>query len=72
MSADTGTKSIPLSSPFLDERDEEFVLGVLRSGRLSLGPSIDRSGVTSAAVPHMNTSSARYRSERMMFCSLTT
>jgi perosamine synthetase len=42
VSADTGTKSIPLSSPFLDERDEELVLQVLRSGRLSLGPSIDR------------------------------
>lgn len=33
---------IPLSSPYLDERDEELVLEVLRSGRLSLGPSIDR------------------------------
>ena len=35
-------KSIPLSSPYLDERDEELVLDVLRSGRLSLGPAIDR------------------------------
>jgi perosamine synthetase len=34
--------SIPLSSPYLDERDEELVLEVLRSGRLSLGPAIDR------------------------------
>ena len=33
---------IPLSSPFLDEREEELVLEVLRSGRLSLGPTIDR------------------------------
>ena len=33
---------IPLSSPYLDERDEELVLEVLRSGRLSLGPAIDR------------------------------
>ena len=43
---DTGvrqeTREIPLSSPFLDERDEELVLEVLRSGRLSLGPTIDR------------------------------
>ncbi|HWN20493.1 MAG TPA: DegT/DnrJ/EryC1/StrS family aminotransferase, partial [Gaiellaceae bacterium] len=30
------------SSPYLDERDEELVLEVLRSGRLSLGPTIDR------------------------------
>jgi perosamine synthetase len=37
---DTG--SIPLSSPYIDERDEELVLEVLRSGRLSLGPTIDR------------------------------
>jgi perosamine synthetase len=33
---------VPLSRPFLDERDEEAVLEVLRSGRLSLGPAIDR------------------------------
>jgi perosamine synthetase len=38
----TDTRSIPLSSPFLDEREEELVLEVLRSGRLSLGPWIDR------------------------------
>ena len=38
----TGIRSIPLSSPYLDERDEELVLEVLRSGRLSLGPTIDR------------------------------
>ena len=38
----TGLRAIPLSSPYLDERDEELVLEVLRSGRLSLGPSIDR------------------------------
>src|SRR5262249_49974148 len=30
------------SAPFLDEREEELVVDVLRSGRLSLGPSIDR------------------------------
>jgi perosamine synthetase len=33
---------IPLSGPFLDEREEELVLEVLRSGRLSLGPMVDR------------------------------
>jgi perosamine synthetase len=38
----TGTRAIPLSSPYLDERDEQLVLEVLRSGRLSLGPAIDR------------------------------
>jgi perosamine synthetase len=35
-------RRIPLSSPYIDERDEELVLEVLRSGRLSLGPAIDR------------------------------
>jgi perosamine synthetase len=34
--------AIPLSGPFLDEREEELVLEVMRSGRLSLGPMIDR------------------------------
>jgi perosamine synthetase len=38
----TETRKVPLSSPYLDERDEELVLEVLRSGRLSLGPAIDR------------------------------
>ena len=33
---------VPLSRPYVDERDEELVLEVLRSGRLSLGPSIER------------------------------
>jgi perosamine synthetase len=33
---------IPLSRPYFDEREEELVLEVLRSGRLSLGPTIDR------------------------------
>jgi dTDP-4-amino-4,6-dideoxygalactose transaminase len=36
------TTRIPLSRPFLGEREEELVLDVLRSGRLSLGPTIDR------------------------------
>ncbi|HEX6662693.1 MAG TPA: DegT/DnrJ/EryC1/StrS family aminotransferase [Gaiellaceae bacterium] len=35
-------ESLPLSRPWLDEREEELVLEVLRSGRLSLGPWIDR------------------------------
>jgi len=36
------TRTIGLSLPWLDEREEELVVDVLRSGRLSLGPSIDR------------------------------
>jgi perosamine synthetase len=35
-------KPVPLSGPYIDARDEELVLGVLRSGQLSLGPMIDR------------------------------
>jgi perosamine synthetase len=35
-------REIPLARPYLDEREEELVLEVLRSGRLSLGPTIDR------------------------------
>jgi perosamine synthetase len=38
----TGTREIPLARPLFDEREEELVLDVLRSGRLSLGPTIDR------------------------------
>jgi len=38
----TALRPVPLSAPYIDERDEELVLEVLRSGRLSLGPSIDR------------------------------
>ena len=34
-------REIPLSAPYFDEREEELVLEVLRSGRLSLGPTID-------------------------------
>jgi perosamine synthetase len=35
-------RQIGLSAPWLDEREEELAVEVLRSGRLSLGPSIDR------------------------------
>jgi dTDP-4-amino-4,6-dideoxygalactose transaminase len=35
-------EQVPLSGPYLGEREEELVLEVLRSGRLSLGPSVDR------------------------------
>ena len=35
-------RDIPLSRPWLDEREEQLVLEVLRSGRLSLGPWIER------------------------------
>jgi perosamine synthetase len=38
----SATRTIGLSLPWLGEREEELVLEVLRSGRLSLGPSIDR------------------------------
>jgi dTDP-4-amino-4,6-dideoxygalactose transaminase len=34
--------AIPLARPWLDEREEELVLEVMRSGRLSLGPWIER------------------------------
>jgi perosamine synthetase len=33
---------VPLSGPYLDTREEDAVIAVLRSGRLSLGPAIDR------------------------------
>jgi perosamine synthetase len=33
---------VPLARPWIGEREEELVLEVLRSGRLSLGPTIDR------------------------------
>jgi perosamine synthetase len=35
----TTAAAVGLSAPWLDERDEELVLEVLRSGRLSLGPA---------------------------------
>ena len=35
-------RPVPLSGPFLDGREEELVLEVMRSGRLSLGPTVDR------------------------------
>jgi perosamine synthetase len=38
----TARAPIPLSGPFLDEREEELVLEVIRSGRLSLGPAAAR------------------------------
>ena len=36
------TRELPLSRPWIDEREEELVLEVLRSGRLSLGPWIEQ------------------------------
>jgi dTDP-4-amino-4,6-dideoxygalactose transaminase len=39
---ETAQREIPLARPYLGEREEELVLEVLRSGRLSLGPTIDR------------------------------
>ena len=38
----TAVRRIPLSRPYIGEREEELVLEVLRSGRLSMGPVIDR------------------------------
>jgi dTDP-4-amino-4,6-dideoxygalactose transaminase len=35
-------RQVGLSAPWLDDREEELVVEVLRSGRLSLGPTIDR------------------------------
>jgi perosamine synthetase len=35
----TSTRRINLSGPWIDERDEQLVLDVLRSGHLSLGPT---------------------------------
>lgn len=35
------TRDIPLARPYIGEREEELVLEVLRTGRLSLGPTID-------------------------------
>jgi perosamine synthetase len=36
------TRPVQLSGPYFDEREEELLLGVLRSGWLSLGPMLDR------------------------------
>jgi perosamine synthetase len=36
------TREIPLSAPWIDGREEDLVLEALRSGRLSLGPMVDR------------------------------
>jgi perosamine synthetase len=43
-STDAGllSEEIPLSAPWLGEREEELALEALRSGRLSLGPMVDR------------------------------
>jgi len=38
----TDIRVIPLARPLMDEREEELVVEVLRSGRLSLGPTIER------------------------------
>jgi perosamine synthetase len=37
-----GQRAIPLSLPYIGEREQELVREVLQSGRLSLGPTIDR------------------------------
>ncbi|MEP6892937.1 MAG: DegT/DnrJ/EryC1/StrS family aminotransferase, partial [Gaiellaceae bacterium] len=38
----SAVRQIGLSAPWLDEREEELAVEVMRSGRLSLGPSIDQ------------------------------
>jgi perosamine synthetase len=38
----TAATRVPLARPYFTEREEELVLEVLRSGRLSLGPTIER------------------------------
>jgi perosamine synthetase len=38
----SAVRPIALSRPYINEREEELVLEVLRSGRLSLGPAIER------------------------------
>jgi perosamine synthetase len=35
------TQEIPLSAPYIGEREEELVIETLRSGRLSLGPMVE-------------------------------
>ena len=35
-------QEVPLSAPYVDEREEELVLEALRSGRLALGPMLER------------------------------
>ena len=42
MSGGPDTDPIPLARPEIDEREEALVLEVLRSGRLSLGPMVER------------------------------
>ena len=42
MSGGPDTDPIPLARPEIDAREEELVLEVLRSGRLSLGPMVER------------------------------
>jgi dTDP-4-amino-4,6-dideoxygalactose transaminase len=39
LSSNTATRRVQLSAPWIDERDEELVLEVMRSGWLSLGPT---------------------------------
>jgi perosamine synthetase len=49
------TRRVPLASPLIDERDEELVLEVLRSGWLSLGPTgprFERSFADYVGAPH--------------------
>jgi perosamine synthetase len=51
----TATRRVPLSRPYVDEREEELVLEVLRSGWLSLGPTgprFERTFAEFVGAPH--------------------
>lgn len=53
-----GAKEIPLAQPVVGEREEELVLEVLRSGRLSLGSLLERFEHAFAARVHVPFASA--------------
>jgi len=60
----SAVRQIGLSAPWLDEREEELAIEVLRSGRLSLGPSIDRfEELFAAATTNRSNLTALVRSE---------
>ena len=59
-------RRIALSGPWIDERDEELVLEVLRSGHLSLGPAGPRfEAMLADAVSARYCAASGGRTERM-------
>jgi perosamine synthetase len=54
----TASQEIPLARPLLGEREEQLVLEVLRSGRLALGPLLERFEQAFAARVHAPHASA--------------